>query len=251
MTEQTPWHDRLRRPLEELDFPAVLTPDALSGRHGRIAAVVIGPGAAIAHVRLTRQRSYEVRVGIPTFGKQVWTAVTRAAAEHEPTAATLLNGQVPEDIGALFGAAGVALFPQSAGELSLDCTCPGTKVPCGHLVVGMAALMDRFDTDPFAIFALRGRDRDALIEEIRRHSGPSVTAFTVAEEPGLEDVMDDFFGWGTAGAVTGSGTAPARPGGPHGLLDEVPRLSVVVRGTQAGELLRPLYRAFMGDPADR
>jgi uncharacterized Zn finger protein len=251
MTEHTPWHDRLRQPLEELGFPAVLTSDDLSGRHGRIASLTIGPGAAIAHVRLTRQRSYEVRVGIPTFGKQVWTAVTRAAAEHEPTAATLLNGQVPEDIGPLFAAAGAVLFPESAGELSLDCSCPGTRVPCGHLVVGMAALMERFETDPFAIFALRGRDRDALLEEIRRHSGASVTAFTVAPEPGLEDVMDDFFGWGPAGEVTGADTGLARPGGPDGLLDEVPPLSVAVRGTPVSELLRPLYRAFMGDPADR
>ncbi len=215
---------------------------------GRVDSLTIGAGAAIADIRVTRQRSYEVRIGIPAFGKETWTVITQAVAENESAAATLLDGRIPDDIEALFAVVlfPAVLFPEVAGELSLDCSCPGVRVPCDHLVAGLTALIERIDTDPFTIFALRGRDRAALLEEVGRHTGSRVVAVEAPAEPDLAD----FFGWGPAGDVAKVGARRPEATRPHGLLDEVPPLSATVRGTSVSELLRPFYRAFMGDPAD-
>ncbi len=226
-----------RRAFEELGVHKGLEPPC------RVDTLTIGPGAAVAQVRVTRQRFYEVRVGLPTFGKQVWTAVIAAVVADEATTTALLDGRVPDDIDRFFAAEQVPLFPEAAWELSLDCTCPGTRVPCDHLVAGLIALAD--EADPFAIFALRGRDRTALLEEIGRQAGARVTAPSAeTETAALDEVMDDFFGWGPAGDVTNTRRPPA--GDPLGLLDEVPPLKATVDGTSVTALLRPLYRVLTG-----
>ncbi|UUV32848.1 hypothetical protein NQK81_05165 [Amycolatopsis roodepoortensis] len=229
--------DGFRRALGELGVHKGLVPPC------RVDTLTIGPGAAVAVVRVTRQRFYDVRIGLPTFGKQVWTAVAAAIVADEAAKTALLDGRVPDDIDRFFAAEQVPLFPEAAWELSLDCTCPGTRVPCDHLVAGLIALEE--EADPFAIFALRGRDRTALLEEIGRQAGARVTAPPAeTETPALDEVMDDFFGWGPAGDVTNM--RRPRAGDPLGLLDEVPPLKAAVDGTSVTALLRPLYRAITG-----
>ncbi|MFI9454295.1 hypothetical protein [Amycolatopsis sp. NPDC052450] len=226
-----------RRTLDELGVHKGLVPPC------RVDTLTVGPGAAVARVRVTRQRFYEVRIGLPTFGKQVWTAVIAAVAADEAARTALLDGRIPDDIDRFFAAEQVPLFPEAAWELSLDCTCPGTRVPCDHLVAGLIAVEE--EADPFAIFALRGRERTTLLEEIGRHAGARVTAPSSDDEtPGLDEVMDDFFGWGPAGDVTNK-RRPAT-GDPLGLLDEVPPLKATVDGTSVTALLRPLYRSLTG-----
>ena len=71
--------------------------------------------------------------------------------------ATLLAGGMPDDIEDVFAGVGLSLFPASAGELSLDCSCPDWEVPCKHLAATFYLLAESFDDDPFRILAWRGR----------------------------------------------------------------------------------------------
>ena len=73
--------------------------------------------------------------------------------------ATLLAGQMPADIEDVFAAVGLSLFPRSADDLSLDCTCPDWEVPCKHLAAVFYLLAAHFDDDPFRILACRVRER--------------------------------------------------------------------------------------------
>ena len=49
----------------------------------------------------------------------------------------------------------------------MDCTCPDSTVPCKHLAAVFYLLAERFDADPFAVLALRGRDRETVLDELR------------------------------------------------------------------------------------
>ena len=70
------------------------------------------------------------------------------------------------DIEDVFEGIGLSLFPGSADELSLDCSCPDWEVPCKHLAATFYLLAESFDDDPFRIPAWRGRQRDDLLDNL-------------------------------------------------------------------------------------
>ena len=147
----------------------------------------------------------------------------------------------------MFAGVGLTLFPASARDLAMDCSCPDVAVPCKHLAAVFYVLAERFDADPFEILALRGRDRETLLAELRarraaaagaggrrrrraaRRAGP-VLRRARAPAPGP-----------SAGALAGPPTPP------DALLDQVPEFPVAVRGRRVTELLRPAYRALAGE----
>ena len=79
---------------------------------------------------------------------------------------------MPDDIEDVFAGVGLSLFPASAGELSLDCSCPDWEVPCKHLAATFYLLAESFDDDPFRILAWRGRPRGPSRQPERRALGP-------------------------------------------------------------------------------
>jgi uncharacterized Zn finger protein len=124
----------------------------------------------------------------------------------------------------------------------MDCTCPDATVPCKHLAAVFYLLAERFDADPFALLALRGRDRETVLDELRTRRGGAATVPALPLDPPA------FY------TGTGLPTLPAGPRTPaDALLDQVPAFPLSTRGRDVVALLRPLYRALGGvdpDPAD-
>jgi uncharacterized Zn finger protein len=145
---------------------------------------------------------------------------------------------MPRDIERVFEAVGLSLFPANERDLAMDCSCPDHAVPCKHLAAVCYVLAERFDADPFQILALRGRHRDALLEELRARRS-AAPAPSYGED--LAQAMDRFW---TAGELPEQLAGPRTP--PDALLDQVPPFPVDVRGAQVAELLRPAYRALGG-----
>ncbi len=95
-------------------------------------------------------------------------------------------------------AAGVELLP-GAGELQPRCSCPDRADPCKHAAAVCYLVAPALDADPFALFALRGLERDALIAAVRRArsasnrsprvlsgvGGSTVGSMARAPEPGI------------------------------------------------------------------
>jgi uncharacterized Zn finger protein len=174
-----------------------------------------------------------VRIGVPTLDKAQWAAVFDALAADASLTAAMLAGELPREVEDVVAAQGVTLFPAGRGDLAMDCTCPDPTVPCKHLAAVFYLLAERFDADPFAVLALRGRDRETVLDALRARR-------TRAPEPPPLPVDPFGFYRGT--------TAPDVPAGPptpsDALLDRVPALPLAVRGHDVVELLRPLYRAL-------
>jgi uncharacterized Zn finger protein len=178
-------------------------------------------------------RPYRVRIGVATLDKPQWTAVLDALAADASLTAALLAGELPREVEDTFAAQGVALLPSGPGDLTMDCTCPDATVPCKHLAAVFYLLAERFDADPFALLALRGRDRGTVLDELRERRTRAPVAAPLPVDP------EQFY--------RGSGL-PDLPAGPRtppdALLDQVPALPLAVRGHDVGDLLRPLYRAL-------
>jgi uncharacterized Zn finger protein len=235
---RTWWSQRFLTVLEQLGVGGRLSRGRAYARAGQIVSLDVAAGGAVAQVQGSRPRPYAVRIGIPAFGKQEWGAVAQALADDASYAAALLNGEMPREIEDVFTTVGLSLFPTDARDLAMDCSCPDYAVPCKHLAAVFYVLAERFDADPFQILALRGRDRETLLEDLRARRAAATPA--PMQGPDLAAVMERYW---HAGAEIPDRLAGPRTQ-PDALLDQVPRFPITVRGQEVTDLLRPAYRAL-------
>lgn len=246
---RTWWSARFIGVLEELGVGGRLSRGRTYARSGQIVSLDVDAGAAVALVQGTRPAPYKVRVGLRVWDKEQWARAEQALADDAFYAATLLAGGMPTEIVELLEGLDLSLFPDRSGELSMDCSCPDITVPCKHLAAVFYLLAERFDADPFELLALRGRDRETLLANLRGRRGAAPAdradepAAPPATVPALAEVLDRFYEAAPAGA------APPRPPmtSPDAVLDQVPEIPARVRGSTVTDLLRPAYRELAAD----
>ena len=228
------WSGRFIEVLEGLGVGGRLQRGRNYARRGQVISLEIDAGTVTASVQGSRAKPYRVRISIAAFGKAEWTAVEEALAGNAWFVATLLAGEMPADIEDVFATAGLSLFPHSARELSMDCSCPDWEVPCKHLAAVFYLLAERFDDDPFQILSWRGREREDLLGRLHAADGESGTN---AGAP-LTEVLDNFFAAPVPVPLRRGATA-------HGfLLDQAPAVDVTVRSRPLAEVLRSAYEAI-------
>lgn len=235
---QTWWSQRFIQVLEDMGMGSRLQRGRNYARRGQVLSLDVAPGLVSAQVQGSRVRPYRVRIGITAFDKSQWSHIEGALAENALFAAGLLAGEMPTDIEDLFDALDLSLFPAKARDMSLDCSCPDGAVPCKHLAAVFYLLAEGFDEDPFQILAWRGREREDLLENLAaaRSGGRPGADRAETSGPELADCLDSFF--------ERQRTIPLsyRPAtDPTALLDELPEISVTMRGRRLAELLRPAY----------
>ncbi|MGH3099251.1 MAG: SWIM zinc finger family protein [Streptosporangiales bacterium] len=245
---QTWWSERFIAVLESIGLGNRLTRGRSYARAGQVVDLRVEPGAVTAMVQGSRVRPYRIRVGLTAFGKAEWAEVEQALTDNAWYAAKLLAGEMPEDIEGVFSSVGLSLFPASPRELSMDCSCPDSQVPCKHLAAVYYLLAESFDADPFAILAWRGRGRDDLLDNLRAKRSGGLPAADRAERVEsalpLTECLDSYF------LPQGEYPALAPPQTRcDTLLDQLPPVQLSVRGRNLVELLRPAYLA-MGEPQD-
>lgn len=148
-------------------------------RQGRVHDLEIAGGAITARVTGTRPAPYRVTIRIAPLPGRVWDAAINAMATRALFAARLLAGEMPEEIDDAFQSARASLFPQRAGDLATECTCPDVANPCKHVAAVHYVIGEAFDRDPFLLFELRGRPKElvlAALRNIRAASTPRAPA---------------------------------------------------------------------------
>ncbi len=235
---QTWWSERFIEVLEVIGIGNRLQRGKSYARKGQVISMDVGPGSVTAQVQGSRPRPYRVRIGIAAFDKTQWAQAERVLAGNAWYTATLLAGEMPEDIEDVFGGLGLSLFPAAARELSLDCSCPDRAVPCKHLAATFYLLAESFDEDPFAILAWRGREREDLLDNLQAARSDGPPAADRAEPTGrpLTDCLDSYF---VRQADMPSPSPPVTS--PTALLEQLPDVTIAVRDRPLAELLRPAY----------
>ena len=174
--------------LEALEQRARLDPDRLPrgrdyARSGTVGELTLAPGEARARVQGRKTEPYEVRIRVRRFTDDEWDRVLAAISARLGHAAALLDGELPPEIARDAAAAGLDLLP-GGGELGPRCSCPDDADPCKHSAAACYLITDALDTDPFALFLLRGRTRDQVLAGIRARRRGTVPAR--APGPGTE-----------------------------------------------------------------
>jgi uncharacterized Zn finger protein len=203
-----------------------------------------------------------------------WREVERRLASQALFRAKLLAGEMPAEIEEIFASCGTPLFPRSAADLDMHCSCPDWGVPCKHLAAVCYVLAEAFDDDPFEMLAWRGRSRSALLAALRQAGPrPAAAAADTSADAGAQDraesadaasathaVLADVTGPPLARALDGFWTpglsqarlralaaAQATTATPDLLLRMFDPPPIVVRGKDLRDVLALAYEQFAGD----
>src|SRR5437867_7649000 len=174
------WAGRWLAALERLVDPGRLSRGRSYARGGQVSKLDVERGGARAEVWGHRPRPYKVTMRFQPLDDTQWERVVDALAAKALYAARLLAGEMPEQIEEVFQAAGVSLFPDKAGDLVTDCTCPDWANPSKHVAAVFYLLGERFDADPFVMFELRGRSQEQIAAALRTRRSQAVAAEAAA-----------------------------------------------------------------------
>ena len=240
------WSQRFLQVLESYGLGARMQRGRRYARLGQLTSLEVEPGLISARVQGSRAQPYRVRIAWPALGADAWATVGSAFTARAGLAARLLAGEVPAELEGVFESAGETLFPRRWADLRAECSCPDWENPCKHLAAVLYVFADRLDDDPWLLLAWRGRDRDAVLSELRAHRRPAA-----AEPP--DDGLPPWWPLRTGApsqepgesesALADADFAPPDP--PHAVLQRLDHLAVSVRGEPATDLLLPAYEAFV------
>lgn len=234
------WSQRFIQVLEDSGSASRLQRGKRYARKGQVIGIEIRGGEVQAKVQGSAAKPYQVTIRLKPLSDATWEKVFDLMAGQAIFAAQLLSGVVPPEIEEVFTEAGVPLFPASDKDIRTDCTCPDWGNPCKHIAAVYYLLAEQFDKDPFLIFALRGRDREEVMEALRERRAAAVEP--AATEKEVSPSADRFwegddtlagFGISITGSTSGKGEALK-------MLGDAP---FQVRGENLSAILAPAYPA--------
>ncbi|MGH2862579.1 MAG: SWIM zinc finger family protein [Solirubrobacteraceae bacterium] len=254
------WSQRFVGLLESFGLGSRLERGREYARAGHVLELDVEPGIVLARVQGSRFSPYRVRIRPQPFSDHQWRRAEKAIAARALTLARLLAGEMPDDIEEVLAGGRLALLPASYEELRASCTCPDGADPCKHTAAVYYKLAEHFDAEPFALFTLRGRTEDELLEALRkrraRAAGVSARSGAgAAAEPQpssgwpLAESVDDF--WSAGPELTRLEVSPLAAEQPDALLRRLGSLgSGGDGGLDLGALLAPAY-AHLAAAAER
>jgi uncharacterized Zn finger protein len=251
------WSRRFIDVLESFGLQSRLTRGRTYARSGQVLSLDIGTGHVTALVQGSRVKPYAVRLTVDPLTTRQWRRVEEALAARALFRARLLAGEMPAEIEEVFADCGTPLFPKSARDLTMTCSCPDWEVPCKHLAAVCYVLAEAFDADPFGMLAWRGKGRADLLASLRRlsaggsaaRSGPVID---VADAPLSPSPAGFWSSTLSPARLRALPPAPAAP--PDLLLRSLEPPFITVGGMDLVTLLRPAYvamtasEAVSGDP---
>jgi uncharacterized Zn finger protein len=245
------WSRRFIDVLESFGLQSRLTRGRSYARSGQVLNLDIGTGHVTAQVQGSRVKPYAVRLTVDPLTTRQWQRVEEALAARAIFRARLLAGEMPAEIEEVFADCGTPLFPRSARDLAMTCSCPDWEVPCKHLAAVCYVLAEAFDTEPFGMLAWRGKGRDELLTALRRLTGgdravagSAQPVIDIADAP-LSATAANF--WSAALSPARLRALPPAPAAPADLLlrSLEPPL-ITAGGMDLVTLLRPAYLQMAG-----
>lgn len=214
------WATRWIKAMEQVIQSARLQRGRRYARMGQVLSLKMGKGTVTAKVQGSRSKPYRVEIALEPLADAEWEKVIDALAARPYFVAQLLAGEMPPEIEEVFAAVQLDLFPKRRA-LQQKCNCPDWVEVCKHLAAVHYILGERLDEDPFLLFQLRGRSRDALLTAMGSLAGPVETIETPSytPEPSLAEELDSFW---QAGPELDTVTVNIEvPESPHPLLERL------------------------------
>lgn len=181
---ETWWSKRWVEVLESFGMGTRLTRGRSYARQGQVLSINIESGIVKAKVQGSRHQPYAIKIRLEPLSDLDWKQVTTIMASQAIFAAKLLAGEMPKNIEDAFSSINLSLFPATEKDLRTDCSCPDWANPCKHIAAVYYILAERFDEDPFLLFKLRGRTKEAIIATLREKRVEKLVTRTAAQTVG-------------------------------------------------------------------
>ena len=148
------------------------------GRQYAVSGQVTDLVAAGAHVSASvvgsRPEPYRVTLDFTAAEGAAQARIAEAIRSQPMTLGRLLAGDLPVEVGELFRAEGLPLFPQTepvgrtpegkpVWDVAMRCSCPDWSRPCKHMVAVLLLLGEEVARRPATLLALRGVDVEDLV----------------------------------------------------------------------------------------
>ena len=91
-------------------------------RRGQVVDIDIEPGLVTASVQGTRKKPYQIRLGFEILSEEAKALLLFRFRERSSFAATLLAGEMPEEMEKVFKEAGTGLFPSKSALRRYKCS---------------------------------------------------------------------------------------------------------------------------------
>lgn len=160
------WGRAFVRSFEEL---SVGTPDLVDARalarSGRLGAIMVIEAMASSVVDLTIDAAVLAQIRVRRLDAASWATFAEETARESGFAAALESENLPVDLVEHADEAGVELLP-GTDDIDTACECDAWTQPCAHVLALLYQLAWQIDRDPYVLFLLRGRTREALLAEV-------------------------------------------------------------------------------------
>jgi len=196
---------------------------------GQTRSMSVEPGIIRGAVQGTVIAAYKTSLSVPILPHDQAERVISAMTDQAVYAAKLLAGELPANIEDVFAPLGLRLFPGEVTEVTTKCSCREPQPWCKHACCMAYLAAERFMTDPFLIFTLRGLPREELLERLRQRRAvagaglgrvpvyaPLVPGVSDIQAPPLEECLGRF--WDAAGETFPVDIPVRRPEVSHPLL---------------------------------
>jgi hypothetical protein len=131
---------------------------------GVVSHFSVQPGLVQAKVH--GRKTYDVTLALPALTHAQWDRAIGRIALESRFVASLLAGEMPKGLDELFRESGASLYPRVPKELQMHCTCPDWANPCKHLAAVCYVVAEVLDRDPWMLFDLRGRAKEAILASL-------------------------------------------------------------------------------------
>lgn len=153
------WCDNLE---QYADFSSRLDRGKRYVRTGTVIDLQIQKGKISARVQGRRKSPYKVEIHISPLQETQCQAIIAKCTHKVENLETLIQGQFPDDLKAIFTSEG-GFFP-TPNEISFSCSCPDWALMCKHVAAVLYGIGVRMDENPFLFFTLRGIDVNRFID---------------------------------------------------------------------------------------
>ena len=186
------WGKQWVQALEHLGLDGRLQRGKRYARNGSVKRLEISHGTIYAEVQGSYPRPYKTSIHLKQLTDDEWQQALDALSQQAIYAAKLLAGEMPGDIEALFQGIGLSLFPQSQRHIDFDCSCPDWGNPCKHGAAVYYLIAEQLDVDPFMLFHIRGRKREAVLQALRQYDLASDTEQAETQDNTI--TLENFWG---------------------------------------------------------